>query len=251
MADPPAAGASPLWRLILVPSVLTLGVTLLRVWGELQQWPTVLFNPAPGGGAALVGITWLVPVFGAYFALRLARGAVDLQAGRVLAISLLALGVVFAIHLWVGTIKREQGSQGILGVFAVSSVLGGLVGLSAWPALGRTLLVYGLAARVPVALVSLAAIRGNWMTHYDQPPPGFPYIGDWLAKWLWIGLLPQMTIWVAYTVIVGAIAGGLALLVAGQRAAPPRPVTPVRRPPTGAPPRPALRPPPGRVMPPR
>jgi len=246
MADPPAAGALPLWRLILIPSVLTLAVTLLRVWGELKQWPTVLFNPAPGGGAALVGITWLVPVFGAYFALRLARGAADVQAGRVLAISILALGVVFAIHFCVGTIKKEQGSQGIHGVFAVSSVLGGLIGLSAWPALGRTLLVYGLAARVPVVLIMLAAIRGNWRTHYDQPPPGFPYLG-WLAKWLWIGLLPQMTIWMAYTVIVGAIAGGLALMVAGQRAAPRRPVIPVRRPPAAASPRPVLRPPPGRT----
>ena len=247
MADPPAAGAAPLWRLILVPSILTLAVTLLRAWGELKQWPTVLFNPAPGGGAALVGITWLVPVFGAYFALRLARSEADVRAGRVLAISLLALGVVFAIHFWVGTIKKEQGGQGILGVFAVSSVLGGLVGLSAWPALGRTLLVYGLAARVPVVLVMLAAIRGDWRTHYDQPPPGFPYLGNWLAKWLWIGLLPQMTIWVAYTVIVGGIAGGLALMVAGQRAAPRRPVIPVRRPPAGASPRPVLRPPPGRT----
>ncbi len=247
MADPPAAGALPLWRLILIPSVLTLAVTLLRVWGELKQWPTVLFNPAPGGGAALVGITWLVPVFGAYFALRLARGEADVQAGRVLAISILALGVVFAIHLWVGTIKKEQSSQGILGVFAVSSVLGGLVGLSAWPALARALLVYGLAARVPVVLVTLAAIRGDWRTHYDQPPPGFPYIGASLAKWLWIGLLPQMTIWMAYTVIVGSIAGGLALLVAGRRAAPQRPVTSARRPPTGPSPPSALRPPPART----
>ena len=247
MADPPAAGAVPLWRLILIPSVLTLAVTLVRVWGELEQWPTVLFNPTPGGGAALVGITWLVPVFGAYFALKLARGEADVQAGRVLAISILALGVVFAIHLWVGTVKKEQGGQGILGVFAVSSVLGGLVGLSAWPALVRTLLAYGLAARVPVVLVTIAAIRGDWRTHYDQPPPGFPYIGNWLAKWLWIGLLPQMTIWMAYTVIVGSIAGGVALLFAGQRAAPRRPVVPVRRPPAVASPRPILRPPPGRT----
>ena len=106
---------------------------------------------------------------------------------------------------------------------------------------------YGLAARVPVILVTLAAIRGDWRTHYDQPPPGFPYIGNWLAKWLWIGLLPQMTIWMAYTVIVGSIAGGVALLFAGQRAAPRRPVVPVRRPPAVASPRPVLRPPPRRT----
>ena len=251
MADLPAPGALPLWRLVLIPSFLTLAITLLRVWGELQQWPTLLFNPTPGGGAALVGITWLVPVWGVYFALKLARSEPDVHAGRVLALSVLALGAVFALHFLVGTIKKEQGAQGILGVFAVSSFLGGLIGLSAWPALGRTLLVYGLAARVPVVLVMLAAIRGNWMTHYDQPPPGFPDIGNWLTNWLWIGLLPQMTIWLAYTVIVGSIAGGLALAFRGRRVAPRRPVTPVRRAPAEAPPRPAPRPPPGRTVAPR
>jgi len=250
MADPQAGGA-PLWRLILVPSLVTLAVTLVRLWGELKQWPTLLFNPTPGGGAALVGITWLVPVFGAWFALKLARNEAGVRAGRVLAISVLALGIVFALHFWVDSIKKEQSSLGVLGVFAVSSFLGGLVGLSAWPALGRALLAYGLAARVPVALIMLAAIRGDWRTHYDQPPPDFAYIGNLIVRWLWIGLLPQMTIWLAYTVIVGSIAGGVALLFAGQRAAPRRPlvrpVVPVRRPPAAAPPRPVLRPPPGRT----
>ena len=97
----------------------------------------------------------------------------------------------------------------------------------------------------------LAAIRGDWRTHYDQPPPGFQYIGNLLVRWLWIGLLPQMTIWLAYTVIVGSIAGGVALLFATQRAAPRRPlvrpVVPVRRPPAVASPRPVLRPPPSRT----
>jgi len=132
--------------------------------------------------------------------------------------------VVFAINFLIALIKKEQSSLGIVGVFAVSSGFGALVGLYAWPALGRTLLAYGLAARVPVVLVTLAAIRGDWRTHYDAVPPGFPAMGP-LATWFWIGLLPQMTIWMAFTVIVGTIAGGLALLVeewrgAGRRAAP-------------------------------
>lgn len=228
MADRPAAGAAPLWRLILVPSVLTLAVTLLRLWGERQEWPAALFSRAPGGGAAVVGITWLVPILGAYFALKLARGAGDVRAARVLATAVLALAVTFALNAGVAAIKGEQTSQGVLGVFAVSSVLGGLVGLLAWPALGRALLAYGLAARVPVALVMLAAIRGDWGTHYDAPPPGFPALG-WLAKWLWIGLLPQMTIWIAFTVVVGSLAGGLALLVVERRSDRRRPARPAER----------------------
>jgi hypothetical protein len=205
------------WRLILIPSAITLAVTVLRAWGELQGWPTLLFNRA-AGGAALLGITWLVPVFGAWFALKLARGVSGVQATRVLGVGILALVVVFAINFLVALLKKEQSSLGILGVFAVSSAFGALVGLYAWPALGRTLLAYGLAARVPVVLVTLAAIRGDWRTHYDAMPPGFPAMGP-LATWFWIGLLPQMTIWMAFTVIVGTIAGGLALLVEERRAA--------------------------------
>ena len=214
---PGRADAGPLWQLILIPSAVTLAVTVLRVWGELAGWPALLFNRA-AGGAALLGITWLVPVFGAWFALKQARGVSGVQATRVLGGGVLALVVVFAINFLVALIKKEQSSLGILGVFAVSSGFGAVVGLYAWPALGRTLLAYGLAARVPVVLVTLAAIRGDWRTHYDALPPGFPAMGP-LATWFWIGLLPQMTIWMAFTVIVGTIAGGLALLVEEQRAA--------------------------------
>ena len=43
----------------------------------------MLFNPSPGGGGALVGITWLVLIFGVYFALKLAsdgQGPVERRA---------------------------------------------------------------------------------------------------------------------------------------------------------------------------
>ena len=64
-------------QLIFIPSVITLGITILRLVGELQHWPTSLFNPAAGGGGAIVGITWLVPILGVYFAMKLSA------AGRV------------------------------------------------------------------------------------------------------------------------------------------------------------------------
>ena len=43
-------------QLILVPAVITLGVTLLRLVGELAGWSPALFNREAGGGGALVGI---------------------------------------------------------------------------------------------------------------------------------------------------------------------------------------------------
>src|ERR1051325_3136776 len=49
-------------KLILIPAVITLAITLLRLIGELQHWSTSLFNPAAGGGGALIGISWLPPI---------------------------------------------------------------------------------------------------------------------------------------------------------------------------------------------
>ena len=44
-------------KLILVPALITLAVTLLRLTGELLHWSKTLFNPAPGGGGAIVGLS--------------------------------------------------------------------------------------------------------------------------------------------------------------------------------------------------
>ena len=48
----PNKEAVPVRQLILVPSVITLAVTLLRLVGELQNWSPRLFNKEPGGGGA-------------------------------------------------------------------------------------------------------------------------------------------------------------------------------------------------------
>src|SRR5438093_5515636 len=81
-----AVAKPSLGGLILVPSLITLVVTLLRVIGELSRWSPSLFNREAGGPGALVGIVWLIPVFGIYFALRLARaGEGPAGVGRALA----------------------------------------------------------------------------------------------------------------------------------------------------------------------
>src|ERR1700681_1661065 len=83
-------------RLILIPSIITLAVTILRVVGELQHWPTLLFNPAPGGGGAIVGISWLPLIFGPYFGLKLAgAGAGPDSAGKAIGLAVLGI-LVFA-----------------------------------------------------------------------------------------------------------------------------------------------------------
>jgi hypothetical protein len=102
----------------------------------------------------------------------------------------------------------------MLVVFAVASVVAVVVAVKAWPELGRVLVAYGLAARIPVAIVMLIAIFANWGTHYDVPPtPDFPEMAP-LVKWFWIGFLPQMTVWIAFTVVVGMLFGLIAVAIA-------------------------------------
>lgn len=90
--------------------------------------------------------------------------------------------------------------------FAVFSAPAIFLVLKAWPAFARTAIAYGLAARVPVAIVMLFAILGRWGTHYDVSPPEtleFDAMAS-ILKWSWIGLLPQLTVWIATTVCGGA-----------------------------------------------
>lgn len=207
-------------KLILVPAVITFGVTLLRLVGELQGWSPALFNKEAGGGGALVGISWLVPIFGVWFGWKLAKaGGSPGRIGPALLIAILAFALMPAIGF--GAIKGANlNPQGFaaFGLFVVLAFAGLALGFRAWPALGKVLLQYALAARVPVILVMLVAMLGNWGTHYDVPPPNFPEMGT-LAKWFAIGVVPQLSIWIWYTVVVGMIFGIVAAAVAGRRPA--------------------------------
>jgi hypothetical protein len=210
------ANEVPIKKLILVPSVITLVVTLLRLAGELLHWSPALFSPKAGGGGAIVGIAWLVPVFGVYFGLKLASaGHGPAAVGPAILYSILGFALMPALGF--GAVKLGLPAQGFaaFGTFVVLSVLGAVVAYRAWPALGQTLLAYGLAARVPVAIVMLFAILGSWGTHYDAPPPNLPEMNA-IAKWFLIGLLPQLTIWIWFTIAAGAIFGTLAVAATGR-----------------------------------
>ena len=199
---------------LLVPAVATLTVTLLRLAGELFGWSTRLFGDS-GGGGAIVGIVWLVPVFGVSFASRLAaRGPTPRPAG-VVAHALGAASLVVASGAIAGLLLRLP-QLGQLGVVMLAAVAGAWVASRGFPALGRTLLLYGVAARVPVIIVMLVAILGNWHTHYNAPPPEVRDMAA-LTKWLLIAVIPQTFLWIPFTMIVGALFGGLALVAVRSR----------------------------------
>ncbi len=196
-------------RLILVPAIITLAVTLLRLTGELQGWSPKLFNADPGGGGALFGIWLLVPVFGIYFALKLARAGQAPQSRWEVALrAIISLAVIAGIiALTTSVISNMIVLIPILGVLVLSAAV--FLMRKSWPALFSTLVSYGWAARIPVVVIMFFAIMGNWGTHYDGTPPDFPETGPFV-EWFLTGLFPQLTFWIAFTIIVGMLFGGVA-----------------------------------------
>jgi hypothetical protein len=210
--------------LITIPALITLGITILRLVGELEHWPKPWFSAAAGGGGAIVGISWLPIIFGPYFALKLA-GAGDrpLSVGKavgfaVLGLVVLVLGGVLAAatrsHLLILTVVA----------FLVMLVAAFIPGIG-WRSLGNALLAYAFAARIPVLIVMFLAMRGNggqgWGTHYDAVDPMFAQ-ASFARKFFYMAILPQMTFWIGWTVVLGSIIGVIVVAVArrGKQAAP-------------------------------
>ena len=207
--------------LILVPAVITLAITLLRLAGELGHRSHILFNTAAGGGMAIIGISWLPFIFGPYFAVKLVRaghgpsGAWKTFGLTVLGIVILMVGGVIGFGPQIKFPGRE-----ILGILLM--VLGPALVIFGWPALFKVLVAYGYAARIPVVILMFFALRGHWGTHYDALPPNYAGPTSFFGQYMFIAFLPQMVIWIAFTVLVGALAGSLitALVVRGKTTAP-------------------------------
>jgi hypothetical protein len=197
-------------QMILWPAVITLAITLLRLVGELQGWNPAIFNRAAGGGGSPLGISWLPFLFGPWFAWRLAKAGQGAVGWKAAGHALLGLLIAILPLVALGALGASQTIM--LLVSAVTTLSAVAFVRRGWPELWRVLMGYALAARVPVALVMLVAIFGNWGTHYDvlppNPSPQLAAMGP-LQKWLFIGLLPQMTLWIAQTVLIGMLIGGI------------------------------------------
>lgn len=210
-----------IWSLIAVPAVITLAITILRLAGELAHWPAPWFSNEAGGGAAIVGISWLPIFFGPWFALKLKKSGQGADsAGKAIGFACLAIVVLAGGGAWLNSALHHISPMILLpfGVLLISAFIPGI----GWKALGKTLLAYAFAARLPVLLVYFLAMTGNggkgWGTHYDAVPAGFPHVGL-AAKFLYLGLLPQMTLWIAWTVCGGALFGTIAGALAGRKKA--------------------------------
>jgi hypothetical protein len=210
-------------RLLVVAALVTLAVTLVRLAGEMAHLSPVLFNRAAGGTGALIGIVWLIPVFGVLFGLHLAgQGAGPERVGKAVGWALLGFAVTLVAGI-ASAVLAPNSPPAQLAVFGLGAWIAIFVARRGWPALWRALLLYALAARIPVVLIMFLAIFGGWDSHYAKPRPDFPPMGHW-GLFAWTAVLPQMTVWIFLTVVGGMLFGALAVavrrLLGGRAAAP-------------------------------
>jgi hypothetical protein len=205
-------------RLITVPALITLAITILRLVGELEHWPRPWFSAAAGGGFAIVGVSWLPVIFGPYFALKLASaGEGPSSIGKAIGLALLGLVVLALGGVLAGIAGTRHPSLTVLGylVMLVAAFIPGI----GWRSLGNALLAYAFAARIPVVIVMFLAMRGNggqgWGTHYDALPPNFTF-PSFAARFFFAGIAPQLGFWIGWTAIVGSIFGIIAVAIGGR-----------------------------------
>jgi hypothetical protein len=197
--------------LLLVPTLVTLAVTIARLVGEREGCGPPWFSNAPGGGYAIVGIVWLVPVFGAWFGLRLARAGVrPARPGRSALLHLVAVAIYVGGFAAAGRIDTHTARGLVQQLLAMGgvAVLAALAALLAWPRLFVVDLLYAMLARVPVAAITVLAVARGWDVHlvkFGKDDFGLPPLqaACWLA-------FTQLVFWTAVTTAVGGLFGVLA-----------------------------------------
>ncbi len=211
-----------IWRLIAIPALITLAVTLLRLTGELEHWGMPFFGNKAGGEGAIVGITWLPIIFGPWFALKLMKAGSGWRSAKSATGWLLAGLVLFVVSGFAGeTFVRHNLTLAFL--FFEGMLIAAILPIFGWPSLGRTLFAYAFSARIPVLIVMYFAMRGNggagWGTHYDAVESPFKHLA--LAqRYFDMAIIPQTTLWIGWTVIVGGVLGLITVAIArpGRRA---------------------------------
>jgi len=196
-------------RLLLISILFTLAVTLLRLIGELRGWPSPWFDKTSG----IVGITWILPpALGFFFAWKLWHdGQRIVRVGRAFLLGLLGFALNQLVEATVFQFGNLSMYTDLLILWAVA-IFSAYLQYLAWPALCKTLIAYGLGARIPVVIIMFFALRGHWGTHYDRPSG--PFHWSFWPTFLWFGFFEELIYWVSFTATFGSLAGSLAAALA-------------------------------------
>lgn len=213
--------------MVMVAGLVALLVTIVRLVGETQQWSGLLFSSAgpgdPNRPQGLFGIGWLMPIFGFWFGWRLRRSTGEPgNAGRSALFYLLG-GVVIGLGFFLvskfglvvmptkETPGIPQGMPWSAGLVAAAV----LVMFMAWPRLSVALFAYAVLSRIPVLVVTYLSVTNGWDTHYDKLPPDW-VLPEGMDKVVFLSL-PQVTFWIAATMMFGGLFGCLAAAIAGRK----------------------------------
>jgi hypothetical protein len=204
-------GAPSTLRLILWPSLITLVISVARFVAEVNG--TV--NAVSGGAGTLLGITWCIFAFGAWFGWRLAKAGHGPRVRFAFVWALLAFAAIVAavahgFRPLVGADRSEQTyaalRQAVLIADAVA-IAAAVAMAFVWRRLAWTMLAYAIPARLTVvALTWLAKSRG-WDTHYQKFGPSG--IESDMTDTMISASVAQLGGWVPLTVVGGVLAGSL------------------------------------------
>ena len=204
------------FRLILIPTLLTLLVNVLRLVGEVNGW----FPNASGGAFHFLGIFWFGLAFALWFAYRLRRAGSGPRVARPWLWSLLSLlPIVVAFGATApGLMELEADEAGYAALrfsgicVSIAAYVAMAVQFVVWPRLAWTLLCYAIPARLTVVAITWIAetkegAPSNWDTHYTKfGPKGWDRD---MENTMAAASLMQLGFWVGVTVVFGTLLGGL------------------------------------------
>lgn len=201
-------------HLILVPSILTLAVTALRLYLQLEGQ----ISSRSGGSFSFLGITWLGLLVAVWFGARLGQaGARPRTRAHALVVLLLLAAVMASVALQFAGIDRADQSdaayrdlRGVVLRCVLVGVLCGGVCIWMWPRLGLSLLAYALLARLGVLAVTWWAKTSGWDTHYTKFGPAG--IERDLGETMFAASVAQLGFWVPFTVVSGSVAAWVGVL---------------------------------------
>ncbi len=207
-------------RAFVVVVLITFAISVARLVLELRDVLPASSRTAGGGGAWL-GIAWLPPIIGMYFANRLIdAGQAPARRLRVLPFALLAFALAIGAAV-VNFSRYRDGDQTLMTTFIIGGVAWlaiALVLARTWPALAWLMFGYGVLARLGVVVITIVCVQQGWDTHYTQfGTHEKPYVPADAKQTMLLAAVPQLGIWIAYTVIAGLFGGGIVALVRRPR----------------------------------
>jgi hypothetical protein len=215
--NPPERAVS-MTKPILVAALISLAITLLRLYGEVHDWSPAIFSKKPGGGGSPLGVDWLIPILGIWFGIRLKRGGQGPEnPKRAFLVAIVALVILVGCFAFTNPEAPTPSPTVKIAIITVASLLAGVAVFSTWKRLGGALVVYAYLAHLPVLVVMYVAMQQNWGTHYEKGFPGLPEM-EFTTRFLVIAVLPQLVTWIGMTAFLGGFLGQIAAFFAHARA---------------------------------